>query len=579
MSKKGIVIIFALISVFLLVNGVANFGTVSESEFVYMGVLLLSFLLIAMLAAKLIAYVAEEKVFVLLYCIKKKMMIAELIGCGVLFLAGLIIRIVVACKLDYRKPATGYEHLDVLFPAEKLYHSLVGFFDNFAVGGISGCEMLNIVASMLSILLVYFIVRSMYGRSGGLVVMAISAFWPSHINGIAYDSAQYVCALLFLAVIYLFIYFRKSKYWWAFSLACGVCLGVLIYLETSMYILLAVLVASVFIKGEEGREQSFSENFMKRLPAAAISIVVTFVTIAGVNMAMASSMGVEAGKITGVNGYAVLSGFNVESNGNENKEDYEYLMSNYEETGNAKDAQRVAMDKGVQRFMANKSEGFNLMLKKAQYIFGCGYELASRVELSGSRFIYLEDAYYLLILLGTGMFAVELLQRNHRGYINFIIVIGILTVVSGAMFMTEGTVQMQFAYIMAICSSAMVSIYYRRKLGDDTIRTIAEIRRLQEEEEKKKEKWTSNLTSKLNIQSTGENKEENSGEEDSEYFFDDEEDMEEDTQVDEDIEQLLSKLSIDPSVLGTESIREKRRKKIEQAKEKQKNKENNDFDM
>lgn len=576
MSKKGIVIIFALLSVFLLINGVANFGTVSESEFVYMGVLLLCLLLIAMLASKLITYLAEEKVFVVLYCIKKKMMIAELTGCGVLFLAGLIARIVAAVKMEADITESGYEHLAVLFPAEKLYENLVGFFQNFGGGSISGCEILNILASMLSILLIYGIVRTMYGRSGGLVAMAISAFWPSHIYGVIYHSNRYVCTLLFLAVIYFFILFRRTKYWWAFSILCGLCIGILSYLQTSMYILFVVFVASLFIKGEEGRESSLGENFMKRLPAVAISLVAAFISTAAVNGIMASSLGIEAGKITGVDGYAVLSGFNVESGGNENDEDYEYLMSNYEESKNPKDAQRMAMNAGIQRFMENKTESLNLMLKKAQFIFGGGFDLSSQEYSGKGKFVLFEGVYYLLILLGTGIFAMELLQRNHKGYINFIILTGILIAISGAMFMVEGTIQMQFAYIMAICSSALVSVLYRRQLGDETIQTIEEIRKKQAEAEEQKKKWTSRLENKLNIQEdeAGEKK----VEEDSEYFFDEEE-IVDNTQVDEDMEKLLSKLSIDPSMLGTESIREKRRKKIEQAKEKQKNKDSDDFDM
>lgn len=576
MGKKGIVIIFALISMFLLINGVANFGTVSESEFVYMGVLLLCLLLIALLASKLIAYVAEEKVFVILYCIKKKMMITELVSCGALLLAGLIARIVAASKLESVNSVKEYEHLDVLFPAEKLYDSLEGFFGVFSVGNISGCEILNIVASLVSILLIYFIVRTMYGRSGGLVALAISAFWPSHIYGVSYHSERYVCTLLFLAVIYFFILFRKTKYWWVFSPLCGLCLGVLSYMQTSMYILFVVFVASLFIKGNEGREWSFSENFMKRLPALAVSVVVAVITIIVVNAVMAASLGIDAGKITGINGYEVLSGFNLDSNGNENDADYEYLMSNYQEGKNPKDAQLMAMSAGIQRFMDNKIESFNLILKKAQYIFGGGFDLSDRADMGESKFIFFEDAYYLLVLLGTGILAVELLQHNHKGYINFIIVIGILIVIFGAMFMAESTVQLQFGCIMAICSSAMVSILYRRKLGDETIQTIEEIRRKQMEQQEQKEKWTSNLANRLNMQGTetGEKKEE----EDSEYFFDEEE-IVDNKQVDEDMEKLLSKLSIDASMLGTASVREKRRKKIEQAKEKQKNKDNGDFDM
>ena len=55
MSKKGIVIIFALVSSFLFVNGVANFGYVSGSKFVQMGFLLLCLLLIALGAKKIIS--------------------------------------------------------------------------------------------------------------------------------------------------------------------------------------------------------------------------------------------------------------------------------------------------------------------------------------------------------------------------------------------------------------------------------------------------------------------------------------------------------------------------------------------
>lgn len=577
MSKKGIVIIFALISVFLFVNGVANFGQTDGSEFVSMGVLLLGLLLIVMLTWKVINYLAEEKVFVLLYCIKEKMMIAETAGLAVFLLAGLITRIVVAIKVKTPIEIKEFEHTGILFPGETLYQNITAVFGNFSGGSIASYELLNIVASVVSMVLIYLIVRTMYGRSGGLVSLALSALWPSHIYGVVYDSEKYLCTMLFLAAVYFFILFRRTKYWPVFSVLAGVMLGILAYLQTSMYILFIVFIISPFIKGEEGRERTFGENLLKRIPAAAISIVVAFLVITITNSAIAKDLGIASSKITSIDGYAVLSGFNLEAGGNENEEDYSFLMENYEEGENPKDAQNVCLRAGFERFATNKAQSINLLLKKAQYIFGCGYDLPVRVELSKSNFIYLEDAYYLLVLLGTGIFAVEMLQRNHRGYINFVIVMGILTVLSGAMFMIEGTVQMEFGYIMAICSGAIISILYRRGLGDETIRTIEEITRKQEEAAKKEEKWKSKLqlnqATKEAMDGAGED-----GENDPEYYFDEEE-LVDNSQVEEDIQNLLSKLSIDTSQMNTESVKEKRKKRIEEAKEKQKNKANDEFDV
>ena len=44
-GKKIVVAIFAFISMFLLVNGVNSYGDMSGSEFLYMGILLLVFLI------------------------------------------------------------------------------------------------------------------------------------------------------------------------------------------------------------------------------------------------------------------------------------------------------------------------------------------------------------------------------------------------------------------------------------------------------------------------------------------------------------------------------------------------------
>lgn len=572
MGKKSIVVIFALISIFLFVNGVVNFGQINDSGFVYMGALLLGFLLIALITWKVIQYLAEEKVFVVLYCIKKKMVIAEVVTGSILLLAGIIARVLVAVQVNDQVKNDKFEHLSLLFPAEKLYENIVAVFENMATANITGYELLNIITACLSMVLVYFVVRAIHGRSGALVAVLITAFWPSQIYGVVYNSKKCFCTMLFLAVIYFLIMMRKEKKSIIFSVLAGISLGILAYMQTSMYILLLMFIVSPVIKGEEGKERTIVENILKHIPAAVISIVVTFVVIAGINSGMANSLGIPASKITGVDGYALMTGVNQEFTGVENEADYQFLMENYEEGKNPKDAQRVCFGEGLSRFDENKVDAINLLLEKAQYVFGCGYDFAVRVDLSESSFAYIEDAYYLLLLFGTGIFAVELLQRSHRGYINFVLVMGILTVLSGALFMIEGTVQMQFGYIMVICSSAIVSILYRRSLGDETIRTIEEILKLQEEAERNKEKLTSNLKSKMKMNSD----EELSEKEEAEYFFDEEE-LVDNTQIEADIQNLLSKLSIDTRQMNAENVKEKRRKKIQEAKEKQKNKVNEDF--
>ena len=582
MGKKSVVIIFALISIFLFVNGVVNFGQISDSGFVYMGALLLGFLLVALISWKVIKYLGEEKVFVVLYCVKKKMMIAEIMAGGLLLLAGIVGRVLVAMQVNNISVDEKFEHLSVLFPAEKLYDNVVMLLKPMATSSITEYELLNIITASLSMVLIYFIGREMYGISGAVVAILLTAFWPSQIYGVVYNSKKCLCTMLFLAVIYFFIMMRKSKKSIVFSIFAGVFLGILAYLQTSMYILLAIFIVSPVVRGDEGRERTIIENLIKRIPAAVLSIGITFLVINGLNSVMAKDLGMPVAKVTGLDGYAMMSGFNQEYDGTENGADYEFLIKNYEETKNPKDAQHVCLGNGLARFDENVVEAINLLLKKAQYIFGCGYDFAVRVDLEESSFAYIEDAYYLLILFGTGIFAVELLQRNHRGYINFVLVMGILTVLSGAMFMVEGTVQMQFGCIMVICSSALVSVLYRRCLGDETIRTIEEIVRLQEEAERKKEAWTSKLKSKMKMDEEGETQvQESQDNEEGDYYFDEEEldEMEDNSQIEDDIQKLLAKLSLDIHQLDNESVKEKRRKKIQEAKEKQKNKTNGDFDV
>lgn len=465
MSKKGIVIIFAVTSIFLFINGVANFGYEDRSKFVQIGILLLCFLLISMGAWKLIHYLAEEKVFVVLYCIKEKMRIAETVSVIVMVLAALVTRILAAVFVKAPVQESEFLHEDVLFPAQKLFQDILAPFQGISIGAVEGYEVFNILMSILSSLLIYLIVKTMYGRSGALTALLICALWPAHILGVAYESEKYFCTMLFLATLYFFFMFRKTRLWPVFAVLSGITLGVLAYMQTSMYILFVLFIASAFVKGEEGRKRTFGENFVKRVPAVAISVITAFLVIAGVNGSMASKLQVPAAKLTGVNGYGMLTGMNAESIGNENKDDYEFLMENYAEGNNPKDAQNVCGWAAVQRFSENKADSLNLMLKKAQYIFGCGANQEMRKEMSQNNVTYLEDAYYLLILLATGIFAIELLMRTQRGNINFIMVTGILITISGAVFMFEETIQMQFGVLLAICGSAMVSTVYRRGLG------------------------------------------------------------------------------------------------------------------
>ena len=575
MGKKSIVVIFALISIFLFVNGVVNFGELGDSGFVYMGALLLGFLLIAMIIWKVVKYLGEEKVFVVFYCVKKKMMIAEIATAAGLILAGIVGRVLVAMQVNQPAPVEKFEHLSAIFPAEKLYENIVSMFKPMATATITEYEMLNVISASLSLVLMYFIVRTMYGMSGAVVAVLITALWPSQIYGVVYDSKKCICTMLFLAVMYFFVMMRKGKKGIVFSIFAGACLGLLAYMQTSMYILLVIFIVSPAIRGDEGKDRTIVENIIKRLPTAIISVGITFLIITVIDTSIAKDLGLPASKITSIDGYAMMSGLNRQYDGCENEVDYQFLMRSYDETKHPKDAQMVCLGNGFLRFEENLVQSINLVLEKAQYVFGGGYDFSVRVDLDESSFAYIEDAYYLMLLLGTGFFAVEVLKRNHRGYTNFVLFLGILTVLAGSVYMIEGTVQMQFGCIMVICSSAMVSLLYRRSLGDETIRTIEELVKLQEEAERKKEQWTSKVKKKMKLNEDGEEVAVES--EASEYYFDEEE-LEDDTQIEEDIQKLLAKLSIDTNQLNNESIKEKRRKKIQEAKEKQKNKSTDDFD-
>lgn len=576
-GKKIVVAIFAFISMFLLVNGVNSYGDMSGSEFLYMGILLLVFLVIALVINKIITYLAEEKVFVLLYCVKKKMMMAEIASVCVCALITLISRFVIAARVQISDLGEEYEKLPELFPARKVYEAFVSVFNGMAGENITGYELCNIFCNIVAMVLIYLIVRSMHGRSGSILALFITACWPTHMYGVVYHNPQYFCGMLFLAVLYFIMLSRKGKLWYVFAALTGLFLGLLIYMQTGMILFVVVLLASVFVRGDEGRERTLGENIVKRIPAVAVTLGVTFVVTLGVNSMVASSLGIPSSKVTGINGYAMLTGFNEESKGKENEEDYEFLMSNYREGNNPKDAQMLCLGKVYDRISDDFGGTINMILQKAQSVFGCGYDLAIRVDMSASKMIFVQDAYYLLILLGTGMLALELLQRQHHGYINFILVVGSLMVFSGALFESGTGVQMEFGFILAICASAVVSILYRRALGDDTIRTIDEIRRIQAEEEEKKRQWTAGVIGKIHGGEVPDTAEGLTKEEEAEYFFDEEE-IEEEEQVDPELEELLSKLSIDPSKLTSENVREKRMKKIQQAKEKQKKKQDN-FDM
>jgi len=573
-GKKFVVAVFALISMFLLVNGVTNYGDVSGREFLYMGILLLVFLMVALIINKIITYLAEEKVFVLLYCMKRKMMIAEIVSISVCAVITLVSRFVIAARVQISTIGEEYEKLPQLFPARKVYEAFVGIFEGMAGGSISGYELCNIFCNIVAMVFIYLIVRSMYGRSGGILALFIAACWPSHMYGVVYYNPQYFCGMLFLAVIYFIMLSRKGALWYVFAALTGVALGLLIYMQTGMILFVVVLLASLFVRGDEGKERTLGENFMKRIPAVAVSLGVALIVNIGVNGMVATSLDLPSSKVTGMNGYAMLTGFNEESKGKENKEDYDYLMNNYKEGNNPKDAQMLCLGKVYDRVSENFGGTVNMILQKAQYVFGCGYDLAIRVDMSASKMIFVQDAYYLLILLGTGILAIELLQRQHHGYINFVLGVGSLLVFAGALFETGTGVQLEFGFILAICSSAIVSILYRRALGDDTIHTIEEIRRRQMEEEKKKQQWTAGVIGKLHGGNVPGETQGMTEEEEAEYFFDEEE-MEEADNVDPELEELLSKLSIDPSKLASENVREKRMKKIQQAKEKQKQKQDN----
>lgn len=465
MSRKGIVIIFALLSIFLFANGVANFGHVGGSKFVEMGIMLLCLLLITLGVKKVIDYVAEEKVFVVLYCVEKKMKITEIVMVTALSVITLVTRIVAAGKLETVVEKSRFKYEEILFPAQKLYHDITGLFQGIAGGAFTEYEIANIIMSVLSVILLYLCVKSMYGRSGGFFAMCVGGLWPSHVLGVVDDDVKYLCTLLFIATLYFFLMLRKGKVWPVFALLVGACLGILVYMQTSMYILFVVLLASAIIRGEEGREQTFGKNLIRRLPAVALSLMSACLVISVINGKVAGDFEVEKRTMTGLNGYGLLTGLNIQNNGKENKEDYKFFMDNYGKYHNVKDAHYMCISEAGRRFGENKGESLNLILKKTQYMFGCDYKIEMRKDMERSNMVYFVDAYYLLILLVTGIFAVEFMLRTHHGNINFVMAIGILTVISGALFMLGETVQMEFGYIMAICSGAVVSIVYRRKMG------------------------------------------------------------------------------------------------------------------
>lgn len=241
----------------------------------------------------------------------------------------------------------------------------------------------NLVASMISVFLVYRIARLVSGRVGGFIALMLAAFWPSMIvyNTILATEPLFICFILtaLYIVTYMFYYPAFEGKVSVNIILCvfaGIALAAAAAVRPVALVMLAAMAFILLASGKKfGRggikkfgfiKVAVSKGWCRVVLIAAVYFIGTSITSAAVTNTLKKP--IASGKVSF--GYNLMVGVNENGHGMWNVEDDTFLNYNYELTNSAAEAHRICLVKAIDRIEKNPERTLNLAISKFSSLWG-----------------------------------------------------------------------------------------------------------------------------------------------------------------------------------------------------------------
>ncbi len=389
----------------------------------------------------------------------KLSMIIELLIVWVVVLIGVVLRYNIIRELpmepdsDYKtyyemagmikdgtllEEGVGYCDYVAMFPHVYGYPAVLARVFGLFGTSVYNAELFNLLVSLGSILLVWWITRLIRGRFAALVAMLLWTFLPSVILYSDFVASEPFFTFVLLAAILLFVLSlreteQKTKHHW-FCLIELVLLGLVLAFGSfirpmAMIFLVAVIICMLPMEkkvydiprndvplGVRAVDAGWKRCLIILLVYFLFSKLFTLGTSYAVNRELAGS--------SASFGYNLMTGLNLQSYGGWNQEDADYLYDAFDETGSAQEAQLISRDMAFERLKVDPRALLDLFIHKFDVLwgnddFGASWNilfLDQQKNLTPEResFLYrmmdVSDMVYLLLVFGAGIYGFVMLR-------------------------------------------------------------------------------------------------------------------------------------------------------------------------
>jgi len=435
---------------YIIICGVSFFGEGHEYNFYYKGILLLT-LFGAWILIQFFAMISARFELLKKLAVKKKwVIIGEWIFVTVILILAFILRIIVIQKIpmqvasDYKtyyeiadllkqgtiqEAGKGYCNYIAMFPHVMGYcyilkTAFTWFGTSVAVG-----QYLNIILSVATVFITYRIGRKLGGRITGIIVLLLTAFWPSQVLYITLISAEYVFAFFLFSCILLFLSLVKdydeNTNQATKVIILHMVLGIMIALTAAIRPMAIILLIAIIIciLPQKMKLSNVSRNdlplvlrFIEKGWLRCILIIIPYMLVSSfitTNIEVTINKTLPSSSTSF--GYSLLVGLNTGSIGGWNQEDSNLLYDTMKATDSASQVHIVCRNLALARLTSDPQKNFNLFIEKYELLWGNDDYgstwnisfLQEQGELTQSRsdFLYKAKEYNNIIYMLTVFFA------------------------------------------------------------------------------------------------------------------------------------------------------------------------------
>lgn len=377
---------------------------------------------------------------------------------------------------SYLQIRTVFPHISGFPLFQSFYYKIFG--DSHLVG-----ISFNILCTVLTVVVIYYLVSEISNRSSGRMAAILFALWPNQIMFSSLIASEPLFTLLF--VLSFLMFYKAIKYMNNFKMVIyGVALGFVLALSqvvrpiSSTFIPTLILFLFLYNKGYKK-----TKDYLVRSGILVVTVFVVFsISIGGINSAFADKTLVPLGSVK--SGMSLFAGTTIESNGMWSPKVTEILES----TGYDYEAShKEGMRKGIENIKSNPKGFLDLTVSKfatqwAMDDFGLYWSMVNtnpetdfslwiKESWDNREVLYIiAQSYYLAVMLWGLIYSVYLLfkrsLRCNEGTA-IIMIIGFTLLHSFTEIQSRYHYSlMPFFIMMAVGAMAIVG---RRKYDEDTI--------------------------------------------------------------------------------------------------------------